>query len=91
METAAKVAAVAVAEPQMAPNTVHPATVAIARPPAICPTNLLAVSYSLFAIPAWKASWPIKMKRGTTVRLYDSKQSKISLATRFNAACGETI
>src|SRR4030042_7108414 len=50
--TPATVAAGAADEPQMALKAVAPMTVAVARPPGIWPTNLLAASYSLAGMQA---------------------------------------
>ncbi|OPY66556.1 MAG: hypothetical protein A4E57_02760 [Syntrophorhabdaceae bacterium PtaU1.Bin034] len=69
----------------MALNAVAPATVAMARPPGTCPTNLYAAPYSLFAIPALYAICPIRTNKGMTVKLYAVRTSYISTATRLKA------
>ena len=62
----AKVAAVAIDEPQIAPKPAQPAMVAIARPPRKWPMNEFAVRNSSFDMPARVTKFPIRMNSGTT-------------------------
>ncbi len=63
------VAQLASPEPQAAPKTAPPTTVAWARLPGICPTHFWAVIYSEFAKPPWKAKLPMRMKSGMTLKV----------------------
>ena len=62
------VAAVAGPLPQMAPKAAQAPTVAIARPPRSQPSQALAAAKSFLEMPVWKATCPMKTKRGMTVR-----------------------
>ena len=55
-------------EPQMALKAVAAATVPMANPPGIWPMNLYPESYKLRAIPPLAPIWPIRTKRGMTVK-----------------------
>ena len=60
------VAAVAIEEPQMAPNPAQAITVAIARPPRRWPMKAYAALNNSCDMPARVTKLPIRMKSGTT-------------------------
>src|SRR5207249_9487609 len=64
--TFAKVAAVAIDEPQMPPNPADAHTVAIASPPRRWPMKAYAARNSSRDMPARVTKLPIRMKSGTT-------------------------
>jgi hypothetical protein len=61
------VAAVAVLDPQIAPNPALANTVAIVRPPLQCPIHVWAVLKSFWLIPEAKAKVPIRINMGITL------------------------
>ena len=60
------VAAVAMDDPQMAPNPAEAITLAMANPPLRCPTNACAAVYNSDAIPARVTRLPISTNNGIT-------------------------
>ena len=60
------VAAVAIEEPQIAPNPAQAMIVAIARPPRRWPMNAYAARNNCCDMPARVTRLPIRMNRGTT-------------------------
>ena len=69
MVTEAMVAQVALVDPQMAENPAQAKVVAMAMPPGRWPINRKATLKRRVLMPAWKATCPMKIKRGITVRL----------------------